>query len=76
MSLSKFDDDQQYGPLRPDLLDLSDSEESEGDSDDEDAMVKDDYIRYELTNSLVGNVCTEEEERNIFENCVSIAEGM
>jgi hypothetical protein len=72
MSLSKFE----YGPLRPDLLDLSDSEESEGDSDDEDAMVKDDYIRYELTNSLVGNVCTEEEERNIFENCVSIAEGM
>jgi len=72
MSLSKFE----YGPLRPDLLDLSDSEESEGDSDDEDAMVKDDYIRYELTNSLVDNVCTEEEERNIFENCVSIAEGM
>jgi hypothetical protein len=72
MSLSKFE----YGPLRPDLLDLSDCEESEGDSDDEDAMVKDDYIRYELTNSLVDNVCTEEEERNIFENCVSIAEGM
>ena len=73
MSLSKFE----YGPLRPDLLDFSDFEESEGeDSDDEDAMVKDDYIRYELTNSLVDNVCTEEEERNIFENCVSIAEGM
>ena len=74
MSLSKFE----YGPLRPDLLDLSDSEESEGEhSDDEDAMmVREDYIRYELTNSLVDNVCTEEEERNIFENCVSIAEGM
>ena len=77
MSLSKFDDDQEYGPLRPDLLDLSDSEESEAEhSDDEDAMVQEDYMRYELTNSLVDNVCTEEEERNIFENCVSIAEGM
>ena len=73
MSLSKFE----YGPLRPDLLDLSDSEESEGEhSDDEDAMVQEDYMRYELTNSLVDNVCTEEEERNIFEKCVFIAEGM
>ena len=49
MSLSKFE----YGPLRPDLLDLSDSEESEGEhSDDEDAMVQEDYIRYELTRHL------------------------
>ena len=53
MNLSKFDDDQEYGPLRPDLLDLSDSEESEGEhSDDEDAMVQEDYIRYELTRHL------------------------
>ena len=66
-------DDDGLGPLRPDLLDLSDLEES----DDEDYLLndlQDAFIEDEL-NRFNKNVLSTEEEDKIFQNSISFEEG-
>jgi len=66
-------DDDGLGPLRPDLLDLSDLEES----DDEDYLLndlQDAFIEDEL-NRFNRNVLSTEEEDNFFQNTISFEEG-
>ena len=78
MSYSKLSHDE-LGPLRPDLVDLSDYEDSDMDDDDDDDLLlnlQDDFILDELNNQLNANVLSAEEERQIFENTNSIAEGV
>ena len=67
----RYDDG--MGPLRPDLLDLSDLEES----DDEDYLLndlQDAFIEDEL-NRFNRNVLSTEEEDNFFQNTISFEEG-
>jgi hypothetical protein len=78
MSYSKLFHDE-LGPLRPDLVDLSDYEDSDMDDDDDDDLLlnlQDDFILNELNNQLNANVLSADEERQIFENTNSIAEGL
>ena len=79
MSYSKLFHDE-LGPLRPDLVDLSDYEDSDMDDDDDDddllLNLQDDFILDELNNQLNANVLSADEERQIFENTNSIAEGL
>jgi hypothetical protein len=78
MSYSKLFHDE-LGPLRPDLVDLSDYEDSDMDDDDDDDLLlnlQDDFILDELNNQLNANVLSADEERQIFENTNSIAEGL
>ena len=66
-------DDDGLGPLRPDLLDLSDHEES----DDEDYLLndlQDAFIEDEL-NRFNKNVLSTEEEDKTFQNTISFEEG-
>jgi hypothetical protein len=78
MSYSKLFHDE-LGPLRPDLVDLSDYEDSDMDDDDDDDLLlnlQDDFILDELNNQLNANELSADEERQIFENTNSIAEGL
>ena len=66
-------DDDGLGPLRPDLLDLSDIEESDDEGDLLDDL-QDAFIEDEL-NQFDKNVLSTEEEDQIFQNTISIEEG-
>ena len=80
MSSSNFDDDD--GPLRPDLIYSSDEDEFDddddydNDDDDDDLLgaLGDEFIRTELNKKFNDNVLSAEEEKQMFENTISLQE--